>query len=286
MIQTQRPHLSVATSTHQGRSGKSNEDRLGVASFRRASGESVLFAVVSDGIGGHRAGEVAAELTVKHMVKQVGASAGEDPNRIMETAIHSASQAILQRAASHPDQAGMGSTCACVWLDGERLYTAHVGDSRIYLVRGGMLVRTTVDHTWIQEAIEKGVIRPEQARHHPNAHVLRRYLGSPEPPQVDTRLYLAAGESDEQAISNQGLHFGPQDLLLVCSDGLTDLVDDDKILDVLMSSSKLRSSADALVQTANENGGYDNITVVLIGTVPSSQSVNEKRGFLQNILRV
>ncbi|MFH1184091.1 MAG: protein phosphatase 2C domain-containing protein [Chloroflexota bacterium] len=284
MIQAQRPHLAVATYTHPGLSGKINEDRLAIASYQGASRRPVLLAVVSDGIGGHRAGEVAAQFTVQHIVQEVSNSDGAEPLRIMEAAIHAASQAIAERSARHADQAGMGSTCACAWIEGDRLYTAYVGDSRIYLVRDERIYRTTVDHTWVQEAIERGIITPEQAHDHPNVHVLRRHLGSVELPDVDTRLHLDAAESDELARLNQGMQLQPGDFLLVCTDGLTDRVWDDEIMRLITTRNTLKSAAEDLVDRANERGGHDNTTVVLIGVPVPTSARKTKKGFLRSIL--
>lgn len=280
MIRTQRPHLGLGTYTHPGLSGKTNEDRLAVASFQGASGRPVLFVVVSDGIGGHQAGEVAAALTVKTVVEHVAGSDGAEPVRIMEAAIHAASHAIFQQAAARMDQTGMGSTCACAWIEGDRLYTAYVGDSRIYLVREGRLIRTSVDHTWIQEALEKGIITPDEVLGNLNAHVLRRHLGGVEPPLVDTRLRLSSTENDARARANQGLPLRSADIVLLCSDGLTDMVRDEEILQVITERHGLKSAAEALVNCANENGGRDNTTVVLIGRPRPMVRTTSKRGVL------
>ena len=225
MKRTARPHLSVATCSHAGLSGKKNEDRFAVASYRRSSGQPVLFAVISDGIGGHLAGDVAADLTVQYISQEVSSSSGEDPLNTMEMAIHSASQAIASRSASKAEQSGMGATCACAWIEGDRLYIASVGDSRIYLVRDNHIRRLTVDHTWVQEALEKGLITQEQAHNHPNVHVLRRHLGSVELPEVDLRLRLEPDEADTAARDNQGLPLQAGDILLLCSDGLSGVVE-------------------------------------------------------------
>jgi PPM family protein phosphatase len=265
MNRSQTAHLSVAALSHAGKSGKNNEDRYTISSYTNEDKKPVVFAIVSDGIGGHRAGEVAAELAVNYIVEQVSQSNGRLPLEIMESAIHTASQSIASRSASKADQQGMGATCACIWVEGDRLYTAYVGDSRIYLIRDGRIQRLTVDHTWVQEAIEKGIITPEEARNHPNVHVIRRHLGSVELPQVDFRLYLSKEESPEQAVKNQGLHLKAGDILLMCTDGLTDMVWDDEILRVITTRSSLKSAAEDLVAQANEHGGPDNITAILIG---------------------
>jgi len=281
MIRSSNAHMHVAALSHPGMSGKNNEDRFAVSSFTISADDPrpVLFAVVADGIGGHRAGEVAAELAVNYISQGVGESNGKKPLKILETAIHDASQAIASHSASKTEQEGMGATCACAWIVDQSLYISHVGDSRIYLVRGMQIRRLTVDHTWVQEAIEKGIISPEQAREHPNVHVIRRYLGSVHLPEVDFRMYLEDGEDEEEALGNQGYEMEPGDVLLLCSDGLTDLVWDDEILQIMRSKSSVRAAAEALVDTANQRGGHDNITVVLIA-VPRSSKPNKKKGFL------
>jgi protein phosphatase len=285
MNRSQHPHLSVAALSHAGMVGKNNEDRYAVSSFLTDDGKPVIFAVVADGIGGHRAGEVAAELTVNYIMQNVSESNGNTPLEIMESAIHTASQAIAARSASKSDQHGMGSTCACVWVDGNRLYTTYVGDSRIYLIREGNIQQLTVDHTWVQEAIEKGIILPEQARDHPNAHVIRRHLGSVELPKVDFRLRLSNDDDSEKAQRNQGAFLQGGDILLICSDGLTDLVWDDEIFRIVTTRTTLKSAAEDLVAKANERGGHDNITVVLLGAPKDGISLPpKKKNFFEQLL--
>jgi len=286
MNRSQHTHLNVAALSHAGMTGKNNEDRYAVSSYTLEGKKPVLFAVISDGIGGHRAGEVAAELAVNYIVDSVSQSNGRDPLQIMESAIHSASEAIASRSASQEEQQGMGATCACVWVEGLRLFIAYVGDSRIYLVRDGSIQRLTVDHTWVQEAVDRGIITVQQAHDHPNVHVIRRHLGSVELPDVDTRLRLNGDEDTKQANKNQGARLKAGDTLLICTDGLTDLVWDDEILRLILTRNTLKSAAEDLVAQANERGGHDNITVVLIG-VPKEGILdprNKKKGFLQNLL--
>ena len=264
MKQTDRRHLEVATFSHPGLSGRNNEDRYAVTAFTGPAKKPVLFAVLCDGIGGHRAGEVAAELAVGYILGAVATSDGTHPLRIMEAAIRGASRAIVARSANNPDEAGMGATCACIWVTADRLFTAYVGDSRIYLVRDGKIHRLTLDHTWEQEAIESGLLRPEQAGDHPNVHVLRRHLGSAKPPAVDFRQFLEAGEDGRRARRHQGAKLMPGDVLMACSDGLTDSLPDDEILRLVTTRETLEPVAEELVMQANQRGGFDNTTVILI----------------------
>ena len=286
MIRSSLAHLHISALSHPGMSGKNNEDRYAVSSYHLGKDDPrpAVFAVIADGIGGHRAGEVAAELAINYISQGISESNGKKPLKILEDAIHAASQAIASHSAGKLDEEGMGATCACTWIIENRLYTAHVGDSRIYLLRGKYIRRLTTDHTWIQEAIDKGMLTPEQARDHPNVHVIRRHLGGLELPEVDFRLKLEDNESDEEAQENQGFLLEPGDIILVCSDGLTDLVWDDEILAVIRSKRNMKSAAEALVDLANKRGGHDNITVVLMGMPRLEENIKKKSNFFDWLL--
>lgn len=262
MIRVEKTHLPVAALTHPGMKGKNNEDRFGVSAFRTKTQPPipVLLAVLSDGIGGNRAGEVASELVVNQVIQYAADSDGQNPPQIMEAAIHLASQRIFQQAEENADQHGMGATCACVWIAGERMYTATVGDSRIYLMREEGIQQLSTDHTWIQEALERGLIQPDEVSGHPNAHVIRRYLGSPNPPEVDFRIRM---DDTEAEATNQGLPLLNDDRVLLCSDGLTDLVTPEEILATFRQNT-LEEAGQQLINLANERGGHDNITIVAI----------------------
>ena len=256
--------------------GKNNEDRYGVSAFTISDevDTPVILAVLSDGIGGHRAGEVASEMVVDLISRQIAASDGKSPTRILEKAIQHASQQIYSRSQAESGRKGMGATVACVWIIGQRLYTATVGDSRIYLIHNGKINQVSTDHSWIQEAIESGILTPEQAVGHPNAHVIRRYVGSPSPPDVDFRLKLDDDENENQSYSNQGVILAAGDRLLLCSDGLTDLVSDDEILSITENNS-LEEANQILVDLANQRGGHDNITIIQL-EVPTETFVDKK----------
>jgi protein phosphatase len=263
-------------------SGKNNEDRYEVTSFQVSEEDPcpAVLAVVADGIGGHKAGEVAAELAVSYITRHVADSSAKKPTKILEQAIHEASQAIAQHAAEHEGQKGMGSTCACVWVIEQHLYTAYVGDSRIYLLREKQIQRLTVDHTWVQEAFEKGIITKEQMYDHPNQHVIRRHLGGAKIPEVDFRLRVDDSERREESEHNQGFALEAGDIILLCSDGLTDLVWDDEIRDLIVGKHDLTAAAEALVALANQRGGHDNITVVLLSVPLPETGKKKKTGIL------
>ncbi len=286
MIRTTLAHLHVAALSHAGMSGKNNEDRYAISSYllSREDPRPAVFAVVADGIGGHRAGEVAAELAVNYITKEISESSAKKPVKTLENAIQEASQAIASHSAGNNEETGMGATCACVWVIENRLYTAYIGDSRIYLLRGKHIQRLTIDHTWVQEAFEKGIITAEQMHDHPNVHVIRRHLGGVKLPEVDFRLRIDNEESNEESERNQGFHLEPGDTILMCSDGLTDLVWDDEILKTIRSKKDMKTAAEALINTANERGGHDNITVVMLSTPRLEETTKKKTKILDWLL--
>lgn len=265
MIPANRAHLHVAASTHPGMRGKNNEDQYAVSAYTLSGTDFTpsLLAILSDGIGGHRAGEVASRISVETISRIVAESDGTDPTAILENAITQASLAIFQQANTQPEKRGMGATCVCAWVIGNKLYAASVGDSRLYLLRGSTINQLTKDHTWIQEALDYGALTPEQARGHPNAHVIRRYIGSHPPPEVDFRLRLNPADTDQQALANQGFTLIPGDFVVLCSDGLTDLVDKEEIKNALRSHHR-EKALQVLTQMANQRGGHDNITIVVL----------------------
>lgn len=262
MIPASKAHLSVSARTHPGLKRPRNEDRFGVVAHwtpdRRTPS---LLAVVADGMGGHRAGEVAAEIAVETIQRHVAASDGRHPVVTLAQALRLAGEAVRRAGAADERRQGLGTTCVAAWVLARRLYIASVGDSRIYLLRERTLRQLTIDHSWVQEAVEKGTLTPEQARHHPKAHLIRRYLGAPNGASPDLRLKLHEEESDTQARRNQGLSLRTGDRLLLCTDGLTDLVDDEEIR-VILQEPSLEAALDQLVALALERGGKDNITVV------------------------
>jgi protein phosphatase len=265
MIRVERAHLNVNAVTHPGVTGKNNEDRYAVSAYRLDSetNRTAVLAIVADGVGGHQAGEVAAEIAVETISNFVADSDASQPVQTLRDGIVLASQAVASKSDSDPTLQGMGATCACAWVIGHRLYIAAVGDSRIYLIRGRSIRQLTTDHTWVQEAIDHGILQPEQARDHPNAHVIRRYLGSRQEVVPDLRLRLNPTESDAQAEANQGVHLEAGDTLLMCSDGLTDLVESEEILATLRSK-PVEDALNNLVNLANQRGGHDNITIVTL----------------------
>jgi protein phosphatase len=239
-----------------GRKRKGNEDALFL------NPDQKLY-VVADGMGGHAAGEVASRVAVDAINEFVTLTGGNEEitwpfglddsisyegNR-RKTAIRHANRRVLEATRESAEYEGMATTVAAVLVDGDTANLAHVGDSRIYLWSGGEISQLTSDHSWVNEQIQSGVISPEQARSHPLRNVVTRALG---------------GRSD-LVVDIQARRMGPGEVLLLCSDGLTTMIGDDDIAHILEEASgDVARAATALVNEANERGGEDNITVVLL----------------------
>jgi PPM family protein phosphatase len=266
MIRTNQAHIFVAAQTHPGQSGKNNEDNFAISAYTLSQHNPmpVVVAVVSDGIGGHRAGEVASAMVVNGMSETAGKVTGGNPLALFQESFYRISEEIFKQAERDATRRGMGATASCAWILGDVLYIAYAGDSRIYLVRDSKVRQISRDHTWVQEAIEKGILSDSQIKTHPNLHVIRRYLGSETPPEPDLRLFLSEEDSDEKAKANQGLLLQPGDIVILCTDGLTDLVSGSEIFGLLKGKT-LNQAALAMIDLANQRGGHDNITVVLLG---------------------
>ncbi len=271
MIPVERAHLEVAAGTDPGLKGKNNEDQFSISAYQLSLTDPTpsLFAIVADGIGGHRAGEVASEIAVETISQAVSQSDASRPVETMQASILKTSEAILAAAESDLSKRGMGTTVVCAWIIADKLYVTYVGNSRLYLLRNQKLSQLTNDHTWVQEAVEAGALTPEQARVHPHANIIRRYLGSSNTVEVDTRILSERDGSYQE--TNQGMRLRPGDRLLLCSDGLSDMVEQDEI-GRLLQSNPLHKSVDELIEAANRNGGKDNITVVVI-QMPHKQGI-------------
>ena len=266
MIPSNQPHLESYAITDPGSKGRLNEDSFEISSFLISEDDQtpVMLAVVADGIGGHKAGEIASRIAVDTIKSSISESDGSDPLWILKSALLEANHSITSAADGDDTRSGMGSTVACALVINSAVYTATLGDSRIYLTRDDRIQQLTIDHTWVQEALEVGVINSEEARSHPRRHLIRSYLGSADPIHPDLRLYLDPEENQEQAKANQGLPMIPGDRILICSDGLTDLVEDEEILEVLQKNGSEDTHLQEMVDLANDRGGHDNITIVLL----------------------
>ncbi len=207
------------------------------------------FFIVADGMGGHAGGEEASRIATTEIQAYLTSNwdSPEPSPKLLEQALWRANAAIVEDQQNHPERADMGTT-AVVVIFRDAAWCAHVGDSRLYRFRQTQLEQVTEDHTWVARAIKIGDITAEEARIHPFRHVLSRCLGREDLHQVDVQpLDVKAG-----------------DRLLLCSDGLTEELADSAIADKLQHSSVLEKSALSLVEAAKQQGGHDNITVVLV----------------------
>ncbi len=220
-----------------GRQRRANEDSL----LARAP----LF-VVADGMGGAQAGEVASRIAVESFQQGLGDSA--EPEAALAALALAANTHIHELSHANVEQAGMGTTLTALYVGEEEVSIAHVGDSRAYCLRDGELLRLTDDHSLVDELIRQGRLTPEEAVEHPQRSVITRALGPEGTVEIDTRSYRA----------RHG------DVYLLCSDGLTTMVGEDVLAAELLAHPRLRDAGEALVRDANEAGGRDNITVLLL----------------------
>jgi len=209
------------------------------------------FFIVADGMGGHAGGEEASRIATQEIRSYLEQNwqSPESASKLLQQALSTANQAIVQDQQNHPERADMGTTAVVVVIrPGESPVCGHVGDSRLYRLRKSQLQQITEDHTWIAKALKIGDITPDEARVHPYRHVLSSCLG----------------REDLNQISVQQLDLEHGDRLLLCSDGLTEELVDDKIASYLQGTPYLEVAAESLVEAAKEEGGHDNITVVLV----------------------
>jgi protein phosphatase len=241
-------NITVAHRTDVGLERQENQDSYGY--WYDEAGNCHL-CIVADGMGGAACGGVASRLAV-HIIHERFFSAAERslpiPERL-KRAILEANRVIHQQAESDPRCHGMGSTCVLLAVSGGRAYLAHVGDSRIYLVRGGRIARLTRDHSRVQRMLNDGLITEEEAIGHPDSNVIDRSLGP-----------RAAVEPE---VRSEPIELQAGDTFVLCTDGLTGLVRDEEIFEIVCHTTPQRA-CDTLIELANERGGHDNITVEVV----------------------
>lgn len=206
--------------------------------------EAPLF-VVCDGMGGHAAGEVASGIAVRTIAEQAPKRADDI---LLGVAVEAANAAVLEGSLNGTGKPGMGCTATCVLIEDNRMSVAHVGDSRVYLLHGGTLVRITHDHSYVEELVDAGEITADEARIHPSRSIITRALGS------DPDMYA----------DHFTLDVSSGDRIIICSDGLSSMVPDKDIEELAVSSVTPQAAADTLVSAALTSGGHDNVTVVVV----------------------
>ncbi|MEW6369163.1 MAG: Stp1/IreP family PP2C-type Ser/Thr phosphatase [Acidobacteriota bacterium] len=248
-------HREFCARTDVGRKRKGNEDSF-------IANEPLGLFVVADGMGGHAAGEVASRTAVECVEEfirltsddreitwpfEFDESLSAEANRL-RIAIRLANRKVIKMPEEHHEYQGMATTVVAVLFAGEALHVAHVGDSRLYRVRGGAITQLTNDHSWVNEQVLSGLISASQAKNHPLRNVVTRAVGSRWDLDVDILTE----------------HAEDGDVFLLCSDGLSSMLDDEEMLKLVLANPTAAEACDKLIQGANEAGGEDNITAIVI----------------------
>lgn len=230
--------------TDIGKKRTSNQDF--VYASDQPVGNLANLLIVADGMGGHNAGDLASRYTVEAMVDYIERAQEKRPIPLLSMSIHHANDLVIERAKSDKALEGMGTTVVAATLEGEYLYIANVGDSRLYLI-DEEIEQITRDHSLVEEMIRTGELQRKDARSHPKRNVITRAVGVNSPVKIDFfDVKLEKG-----------------DKILLCSDGLTNMVEDEEILYIMKKCGSPREAAERLITEANKNGGKDNISVVV-----------------------
>jgi PPM family protein phosphatase len=246
--------IVAGAASDPGRVRPNNEDSYVILRPPRLAGGLDVLLVVADGMGGHQAGEVASRMIVDGFVgalgrvdeQTLGANAHPDWRREVERVIQSANNAVYRAAVADPNLNGMGSTVVAGLIESDRLYLGNVGDSRAYLINGETIYQLSQDHSWVAEQVRAGLISASDAGVHPRKNVLTRAVGSMPEVQADTWTFELV----------------PGDQVLLCTDGLTNVVTDQDLVEMTRANPPGRA-AEKLVELARQRGAPDNVTVVI-----------------------
>ena len=235
----------------RGMKREKNEDAIFVS---RAGDSPEGLYIVADGMGGHNGGEVASSEAVRAFTKYISKNhpAAEKNGELLELmteAAQFANSVVFEKAGISPELSGMGTTLTAALISGRKAYIIHAGDSRLYVFRDGKLRQVTKDHSYVMEMVKLGEITKEEARVHPKRNIITRALGTEPGLDIDALV----------------LNIKKSDVLLLCTDGLNNMVSDEKIEEILKKEEDMETKLGELIDTANEKGGYDNISIILIG---------------------
>jgi serine/threonine protein phosphatase PrpC len=246
-----RTGIEVSVQSDIGCQRQNNEDSFGY--WEPEDDQQFLrkgrLAVVADGMGGYEGGQEASRLAVETLVEVYRDFGGDDPQAALAEALQAAHEQIRQYSFEHPELRGMGTTCTAAAIVQDALYYVHVGDTRLYLIRDGQITRVTRDHSYVGRLVESGMISAEEAENHPQRNILTAALGT------NPDLIMDSPGRPEP--------LRPEDVLLICSDGLWGLVRDSEILDAVENRSAEHAGR-KLIELARERGGPDNITVEIL----------------------
>lgn len=237
--------------TDMGRTRPINEDNFYVSEY--VSRPGVIYAIVADGMGGHNAGETASEVAVSEISGFINQYYSKElpPEQIKDmliAAINNANKTVYESSQKNPAFSGMGTTVTACFYCAGRVTVAHVGDSRLYVLRDDVFHKITQDHSLVAELLANGQITPEQARNHPQKNVITRAVGTEPDTEVDIYEFEVK----------------PKDIILLCTDGLSNMLSDNRMKEIIKGTKKMEEAAEKLVDAANEEGGFDNITAVLL----------------------
>ena len=249
-----KPAPLFAALTDIGLHREENQDNYGYFEGDEKRPEKGTLIIVADGMGGEQGGGVASSIAVKTILDHYQAAGGTDPIAILQEGFLLANKKIYQQAQGSPGLRGMGTTCTAMAVIGNQGHFVHVGDTRAYQIRGETIRQLTVDQTWVQEMVGRGMLSEEEVKTHPQRNVLTQALG---------------GEAEPKLASlPEPLTLEPDDLYLMCSDGLSGLVSGQEMLDLTVEAADLKQACSRLVELAKARGGHDNITVLLFKTSP------------------
>lgn len=238
--------MKTFSMTHTGQRRETNQDYMYTS--ETAVGNLPNLFLVADGMGGHAAGDFASRFVVEKMVEYIRQSKQQEPVTVIREALAEANRLLMEAADEDPEKQGMGTTVVAATLEGGRLYAANVGDSRLYIINYEAITQITRDHSLVEEMVRLGEMDKEEAKDHPDKNIITRAVGVYADVTADFfETGVAAG-----------------DTVLLCSDGLTNMVADDEIKRIVLGQRDIVEKAEKLVAAANLNGGKDNITVVLI----------------------
>lgn len=239
--------MRVYSATDVGQKRKMNQDYVFVS--RDPVGNLPNLFVVADGMGGHKAGDFASSHAVQILVDEIRKDADFNPIKVIRHAIEVANTEILEQAQKDVALRGMGTTMVVATIVGHYAYVANVGDSRLYVIQEGQIHQVTKDHSLVQEMVRMGEIQPEEARNHPDKNIITRALGAER--TVDIDFF--------------DLKMEPESTILMCSDGLSNMVEDSKMEEIILDrSEELTQKGEKLLKEANNNGGKDNIAIILV----------------------
>lgn len=238
--------MKTFSMTDIGRRREINQDYMFTS--ETAVGNLPNLFLVADGMGGHKAGDYASRFTVEKIIEFISRSGEKEPVALMKEAVTDANTMLLHEANTDSLKSGMGTTIVAATIDGGKLYTANVGDSRLYVINHEEITQITRDHSLVEEMVRLGEMNKEEAKEHPDKNIITR----------------AIGVLPEVAVDFFETNLKSGDTVLMCSDGLTNMIEDEEIKRIVLGQRDIVEKAEKLVETANLNGGRDNITVVLV----------------------